>query len=172
VTQHLPAVFMPVLRQADRIRRGPSGPGRGGRNAPCRRGNLIAPGEAHLEIERAGGAVRVKLSTAPVSSGCRPSVDPMLWSMGEVYGRTGLGVVFSGMGRDGLVAVRAGRKGGAVLAQDQHSSAVWGMPRAVAEAGLACAVAPPDGLARRVARASRGAGVEVKATRLLPHLRG
>jgi two-component system chemotaxis response regulator CheB len=75
----------------------------------------------------------------------------MLWSMGEVYGRTGLGVVFSGMGRDGLVgSARLVEKGGAVLAQDQHSSAVWGMPRAVAEAGLASAVAPPDGLARRV----------------------
>jgi two-component system chemotaxis response regulator CheB len=134
VTQHLPAVFMPFF--AKQIESA------AGRRAQVAEEGMrlvdeeifIAPGEAHLEVERAGGTVRVKLSTAPVSSGCRPSVDPMLWSMGEVYGRTGLGVVFSGMGRDGLVG----------------SSAVWGMPRAVAEAGLASAVAPPDGLARRV----------------------
>jgi two-component system chemotaxis response regulator CheB len=151
VTQHLPAVFMPFF--AKQIESA------AGRRAQVAEEGMrlvdeeiiIAPGEAHLEMERAGGAVRVKLSTAPVSSGCRPSVDPMLWSMGEVFGRTGLGVVFSGMGRDGLVgSARLVDKGGAVLAQDQHSSAVWGMPRAVAEAGLASAVAPPDGLARRV----------------------
>jgi two-component system chemotaxis response regulator CheB len=82
-----------------------------------------------------------------------PSVDPMLWSVSEAYGRNGLGVIFSGMGRDGLVgSARLVEAGGAVIAQDQQSSAVWGMPRAVAEAGLASAVLPPKELAGRVSR--------------------
>ena len=152
VTQHLPAVFMPFFAKQIET-------ASGRRASVAERGArlideeiLVAPGEAHLEVERAGGVVRVRLGDAPVSSGCKPSVDPMLWSLGEVYGRTGLAVIFSGMGRDGLVgSARLVDKGGAVLAQDQQSSAVWGMPRSVAEAGLASAVASPEGLARRVA---------------------
>ena len=76
----------------------------------------------------------------------------VLASVAEVYGRGGLAVVLSGMGRDGLGGSRhLVEKGGAVLAQDRSTSAVWGMPRAVAEAGLASAVLPPPDLARRVA---------------------
>jgi len=161
ITQHLPAVFMPFFAKQIEAAAGRL-------TAVAEQGTpladeriLVAPGDAHLELERVGASVRVKLSDAPVSSGCKPSVDPMLWSMGDVYGASGLGVIFSGMGRDGLVgSARLVDKGGAVLAQDQQSSAVWGMPRAVAEAGLACAVAPPDGLARRVA-----ARVEAQAWR-------
>jgi two-component system chemotaxis response regulator CheB len=80
-----------------------------------------------------------------------PSVDPMLTSVGAIYGRSALGVVLTGMGRDGLEgAARMVACGGSVLAQDEASSAVWGMPRAVLEAGLACAVMPPDKIARRI----------------------
>ena len=81
-----------------------------------------------------------------------PSVDPMLASVAEVYGPSGLGIVMSGMGRDGYEGSRRLVEcGGAVLAQDRQSSAVWGMPRAVAEAGLASAILPPAALAERVA---------------------
>jgi two-component system chemotaxis response regulator CheB len=119
---------------------------------------LIAPGDAHLAVERFGSRVRVQLVDAPASSGCMPSVDTMLWSVGEIYGRSGVGVVFSGMGRDGLVgSARMVDRGGAVLVQDQQSSAVWGMPRAVAEAGLASAVLSPAELAVRVASRAEGA---------------
>src|SRR3546814_5821327 len=78
----------------------------------------------------------------------------MLWSVSEIYGRNGLGMVFSGMGRDGLVgSARLVDSGGTVLVQDQQTSAVPGMPRPVAEAGLASAVLfPPDLAARIVAR--------------------
>jgi two-component system chemotaxis response regulator CheB len=76
----------------------------------------------------------------------------MLRSLGEVYGKGGVGVVLSGMGRDGLIgSVRLVEQGGAVIAQNRETSAVWGMPRAVAEAGLASAVLPPAQLARRIA---------------------
>ena len=81
-----------------------------------------------------------------------PSVDPMLASVGAIYGAGALGVVLTGMGRDGVEgASRLVACGGSVLAQDEASCAVWGMPRAVLEAGLACAVLPPDKIARRIA---------------------
>ncbi len=76
----------------------------------------------------------------------------MLASAGAVLGNGALGVVLTGMGRDGAEgAKRLVEAGGSVMAQDEASSAIWGMPRAVAEAGLACAILPPDKLARRIA---------------------
>jgi two-component system chemotaxis response regulator CheB len=76
----------------------------------------------------------------------------MLASVGDVYGQAAVGIMLSGMGRDGLVGSRRlVDRGGSMLAQDRHSAAVWGMPRVVAEAGLASAVLPPAELARRVA---------------------
>jgi two-component system chemotaxis response regulator CheB len=158
ITQHLPPVFMPFFaRQIE------AASGRLARVAEdgmtlTPEQILVAPGDAHLALERAGSRVRVQLTNAPASSGCMPSVDTMLWSVSEVYGRSGVGVVFSGMGRDGLVgSARIVDRGGAVLVQDQQSSAVWGMPRAVAEAGLASAVLSPAELAVRVATRSEGA---------------
>jgi two-component system chemotaxis response regulator CheB len=152
VTQHLPAPFMPVFarqlaasaqREAlvaeddmpllpDRI--------------------LIAPGDAHLTVERRSGGTVVRLVRTRSASGCLPSVDPMLASVASIYGPGALGVVLTGMGRDGLEgASRLVACGGSVLAQDEASCAVWGMPKAVIEAGLACAVMAPDKLARRIA---------------------
>jgi len=81
-----------------------------------------------------------------------PSVDPMLASVGAMFGTGALGVVLTGMGRDGVEgASRLVACGGSILAQDEASCAVWGMPRAILEAGLACAVLPPDKSARRIA---------------------
>jgi two-component system chemotaxis response regulator CheB len=75
----------------------------------------------------------------------------MLISVAEMYGRGGLAVVLSGMGRDGMIGCgRLVADGGTVLAQDQRSSAIWGMPRAVAEAGLASAILPPADIGRRI----------------------
>jgi two-component system chemotaxis response regulator CheB len=83
----------------------------------------------------------------------------MFASLAEVYGAGALGVVLSGMGRDGAAGAAAiVAAGGTVFAQDEASCAVWGMPRAVAEAGLASAILPPDQIAGRIAtslRASR-----------------
>jgi two-component system chemotaxis response regulator CheB len=158
ITQHLPPVFMPFFARQIEAASGRS-------SCVAEEGMtlqpeqvLIAPGEAHLGLERVGSAVKVRLSETPASSGCLPSVDPMLWAVSEAYGKSALAVIFSGMGRDGLVgSARIADRGGGVLAQDQRSSAVWGMPRAVAEAGLACAVAGPAELARRVASRIEGA---------------
>jgi len=152
VTQHLPAPFMSVFaRQLSNA---------AGREAIVAEDGLrllpdrivIAPGDAHLTVEICGGRLVARLLRNRSSSGCLPSVDPMLASAGALLGAEALGVVLSGMGRDGLEGAMALiGAGGSVIVQDEASSAVWGMPRAVADAGLACAVLPPAKIARRVA---------------------
>lgn len=152
ITQHLPAVFMPFFaRQIE------AASSRNARIAMdgARLTNeeiLLAPGDAHLRVERHGAIVRVALDREPAPSGCLPSVDPMLDAVAGAYGENAIGVIFSGMGRDGLAGSRRiVEAGGAMLAQDMATSAVWGMPRVVAEAGLASAVQPPVGLAECLA---------------------
>jgi hypothetical protein len=95
--------------------------------------------------------LRVALDRDPQPSGCMPSVDPMMESLGSAYGKSGIGVMLSGMGRDGLEGCRRLVAAvGAVMAQDRKSAVVWGMPRAVAEEGLASAILPPADLAARI----------------------
>lgn len=152
VTQHLPQPFMAVFaRQLGATARReaviaiddmPLEPDR----------ILVAPGDAHLTVERRGSGACVRLLRERSPSGCLPSLDPMFASVAAAFGPAALGVVLTGMGRDGVDgAARIVALGGSVLAQDQASCAVWGMPRAVVEAGLACAIMPPDKLARRIA---------------------
>lgn len=151
ITQHLPSLFMPFFARQVETACGRVARVAENGDALLPEQILIAPGDAHLGLERVGARVQAKLVRAPASSGCMPSVDTMFWGLSEVYGRNGVGVVFSGMGRDGLVgSARIVDREGAVLVQDQQSSAVWGMPRAVAEAGLASAVLAPAELARRI----------------------
>ena len=152
VTQHLPAPFMTVFaRQLGNA---------AGREAIVAEDGLrllpdrivIAPGDAHLTLDVSGGHLVARLLRNRSASGCLPSLDPMLASAGRMLGAEALGIVLTGMGRDGLEGAMALiGAGGSVIVQDEASSAVWGMPRAVAEAGLACAILPPGKLARRVA---------------------
>ena len=152
VTQHLPPPFMAVFaRQLGVVAKREALVAEDGmRLLPDR--IVIAPGDAHLAIDEVGGKLIARLLRTKSTSGCMPSVDPMLASAGAVLGAAALGVVLTGMGRDGVEgARRLVDAGGAIIAQDEASCAVWGMPRAVTEAGLACAVLPPDKIARRVA---------------------
>ena len=152
VTQHLPAAFMTVFaRQLSQAANRDAVVAEDGmRLIPDR--IVVAPGEAHLLVDEVAGKLVVRLLKTKASSGCMPSVDPMLSSAGAILGAGALGVVLTGMGRDGAEgAKRLIEAGGSVFAQDEASSAVWGMPRAIAEAGLASAILPPDKLARRVA---------------------
>ena len=152
ITQHLPIPFMSVFaRQIGTV---------AGRDAVVAEDGmtllpdqiLVAPGDAHLTVEPDGNRIIVRLTHGRSASGCIPSVDPMLASVGAVYGKSALGVVLTGMGRDGAEgASRLVACGGSIIAQDEASCAVWGMPRAVLDAGLACAVLPPDKIARRIA---------------------
>ena len=157
VTQHLPAPFMPYF--ADQLAEMSGRPTRLGAPGlqPQRGEILLAPGDAHMTLMRTGPVVHVRLERKRSASGCLPSVDPMLASIGRVYGPNGMAVILSGMGKDGLVgAGELTEAGGIVLAQDEASSVVWGMPGAVTNAGLARAVLPPDQLALRIVESCEG----------------
>lgn len=148
ITQHLPGSFIPVFarqieaavgRSVDIATDGlPLTPGR----------IVIAPGHGHIVVRRKGSSgLVVDVSTKPAASGCLPSVDPMLASLAEACEGRALGVILSGMGRDGALGAKdLVEAGGTIYAQDADSSAVWGMPGAVARAGLASMIAPPDRL--------------------------
>jgi two-component system chemotaxis response regulator CheB len=113
---------------------------------------FLAPGDAHIRVVRERKKVVIRLSHDDSDTGCMPSVDPMFESLVEVYGEHVLGVVLTGMGRDGtLGARRIVEAGGNVLVQSEASSAVWGMPGSVARAGLAAAVLHPRDIAIRIA---------------------
>lgn len=152
VTQHLPIPFMSVFaRQLGGVARREALVAEDGMELADDR-ILVAPGDAHLTLEPGRKGPVVRLTRGRSGSGCMPSVDPMLASVGAMFGTGALGVVLTGMGRDGVEgASRMVACGGSILAQDEASCAVWGMPRAILEAGLACAVLPPDKIARRIA---------------------
>jgi two-component system chemotaxis response regulator CheB len=153
VTQHLPVPFMDVFaRQLSVAAKRPASIAvEGAALLPDE--IVIAPGDAHLTVEASrAGLLRVHLVRGRAASGCLPSVDPMLASVGRLGLQGTVAVILSGMGRDGVKgAVDLVRAGGSVLVQDEATSAVWGMPRAIADAGLAAAILPPEKLARRVA---------------------
>jgi two-component system chemotaxis response regulator CheB len=102
---------------------------------------LIAPGDFHMRIRRHHNSLVVSLNQEPPENSCRPAVDVLFRSVAEVFGDKALGVVLTGMGRDGLRGAEDMRaSGGYIIAQDEASSAVWGMPGAVVRAKLADAV--------------------------------
>ncbi len=120
---------------------------------------FIAPGEKHLIVRELNGSTLTVIDESPAENYCRPSVDPMLRSLSARYGRGVLAVILTGMGQDGFAGCEVVRAaGGQVLAQDEATSVVWGMPGVVAEAGLADAILPLGRVAheimKRVARRS------------------
>ena len=150
VVQHLPASFMETLARQVAIASGRpavvAAPG-----MPIEPGRIhVAPGDGHLVVRREGRGLVCAIAHHAVPSGCTPSLDPTFESIADTVGSRALGVVLSGMGRDGaLGAARLAAAGGTLFAQDAATSAVWGMPRAIAEAGLASAVLPPEAIAQR-----------------------
>jgi two-component system chemotaxis response regulator CheB len=112
---------------------------------------LIAPGDFHLELQRQGVAIKTVLHQGPPENSCRPAVDVLFRSAANVFGPGCLALVLTGMGQDGMRgAEHIVQAGGRVLAQDEASSVVWGMPRAVAEAGLADRVLPLPAIANEL----------------------
>jgi two-component system chemotaxis response regulator CheB len=104
---------------------------------------LIAPGDFHLKVAANGANVRVCLDQSPPQNSCRPAVDALFSSIGEVYGGAVIAVILTGMGQDGLRGAEILKaRGASILAQDETSSVVWGMPGAVVNAGLADHVLP------------------------------
>lgn len=143
MVQHMPATFTQMLatrlgrRSNARIVEAEDG-------MPVQSGTLyIAPGSRHLTVRRESTAVVCRLTDDPPEHSCRPSADVLFRSVAQVYGKHGLGVVLTGMGEDGIHGSRAiVAAGGRVIVQDEKTSTVWGMPGAVARAGLADAVLP------------------------------
>ncbi len=157
ITQHMPATFTTIL--AEHISRSTgwaAAEGIDGENVRPSR-VYVAPGDFHMLVEAApGGEKIVRLSKAPAENFCRPSVDPMLRSLAQLYGRRLLTVILTGMGHDGLHGGTAVREaGGSVVAQDEATSVVWGMPGAVATAGLCSAVLPLVEIAPYISKLAR-----------------
>ena len=151
ITQHLPASFVPVFaRQVEMVS--------ARRTIIAESGEEILPGtiavstgHGHMIVRRIGDRFVADVAAEPAPSGCLPSVDPMLASIARTCKGHALAVILSGMGRDGVLgAQELVDAGGAVFAQDAETCAVWGMPGAVAKAGLASVIAPPDQLAHEI----------------------
>ncbi len=144
LTQHMPASFIPLLAEHITNLGGmPCSVAREGE--PLRRDHiLVAPGDRHMLIRADGTTLRAQLSDEPPVNFCRPAVDPMLQSAAEACGPGGvLVLMLTGMGRDGLAGTRSViERGGEAIAQDEASSVVWGMPGAIAQAGLCRDILP------------------------------
>ncbi len=158
ITQHMPPTFTTVLAEhLSRIG------GRGAHEAedgqPVLAGGIyVAPGGKHMRVARDREGVRIVIGDDAPINFCRPSVDPLFSSAAQVWGPSALAVVLTGMGSDGtkgagdIVAA-----GGSVIAQDEASSVVWGMPRSVTQAGFCSAVLGLDEIAPKVIRLFSGA---------------
>jgi two-component system chemotaxis response regulator CheB len=155
MVQHMPAMFTRLLAERlsaefpIRVQESESGsllqPGQA----------WIAPGNHHMIVVRDGGRVRTRLHQEPPENSCRPAVDVLFRSVAQTFGPNTLAVILTGMGQDGLRGCEAVREtGGQVLAQDEATSVVWGMPGYVTRAGLADKVLPisliGDEILRRV----------------------
>lgn len=157
ITQHMPPTFTTVL--AEHLRRVSS---RGAHEAehgePVLAGGIyLAPGGRHTRVVREGDIIKIALSDDPPINFCRPSVDPLFSSAASVWGPNLLALVLTGMGSDGTRgAADIVAAGGSVIAQDESTSVVWGMPRSVAQAGLCSAVLPLDQIAAKILRLIMG----------------
>jgi two-component system chemotaxis response regulator CheB len=110
---------------------------------------FVAPGDFHMIVEDKGNnKLVVRKTKTPPENFCRPAVDPMLRSIAQCFGGRCLTLILTGMGQDGMIGGREiVRAGGTIVAQDEATSVVWGMPGAVATAGLCSAVLPLDRIA-------------------------
>jgi two-component system chemotaxis response regulator CheB len=145
IVQHMPPLFTRLL--AERL------------DSTCRlrvqeasQGNavepgriLIAPGDFHMKLVANSGTISVSLDQTERQNSCRPAVDALFASTGEVYGGAAVAVILTGMGQDGLRGTGILKaQGASVIAQDEATSVVWGMPGAVVNAGLVDRVLPLD----------------------------
>ncbi|MEJ7925396.1 chemotaxis protein CheB [Sphingobium sp. AN641] len=157
VTQHLPVSFTRYF--AEQLARMTTLPVKVARHGALLAPDTVyvAPGDANLECRRGrDGRVNIILNPERTASGNLPGVDPMFAAMAEAYGPGAAGIILTGMGRDGLLGARAiVAAGGWIVAQDQGSSVVWGMPGSAAEAGLTSALLAPEMIMPFVAQRAR-----------------
>jgi two-component system chemotaxis response regulator CheB len=156
VAQHMPPVFTAIL--AERLARATGREtGEGVQGEALKPGRIyVAPGNHHMMVDRAAQPV-LRIGNEPPVHFCRPAVDPLFASVAATFGPAALGIVLTGMGHDGAAGARAiAEAGGSVIAQDEASSVVWGMPGAAASVGACAAVLPPAEIAETVAKLIKG----------------
>jgi two-component system chemotaxis response regulator CheB len=160
IVQHMPAFFTAQL--AERLAKLCNAPvleAQAGQE--IRPGDiLLAPGGRHFELAGDGVSLRARLTDDPPENSCRPAADVLFRSAARVWGGGTLGIVLTGMGRDGLQGSRQiVEAGGTVIAQDEFTSVVWGMPGEVVRAGLADAILPLSQIGVEVAMRLKRRGV-------------
>jgi two-component system, chemotaxis family, protein-glutamate methylesterase/glutaminase len=147
IVQHMPPLFTRLL--AERLdARTPLEVREATAGDPIVAGRVyIAPGDFHMRAVRGRAGLEISLDQAPPLNSCRPAVDALFTSIADLYGAAATGAVLTGMGQDGLEGSRILKaKGATVIVQDEASSVVWGMPGAVAGAGLADQIVPLSGI--------------------------
>ena len=153
IVQHMPPVFTKSLaddldrRCALRVWEACDG-------QPVCAGNvLIAPGGKQMKVEMTGGRVTVTITNDPPENSCRPSVDYLFRSVSSIYGKNAVGVIMTGMGSDGAKGCRQMKQqGAAIIAQDEATCVVFGMPKGPIEEGIADIVAPLGDIASEIVR--------------------
>jgi len=157
ITQHMPPTFTTILAEhAAKAAGRPAAEGKDGE--PVLAGRIyVAPGGKHMVVKKTGASTVIHLEDGPPINFCKPAVDPLFTSAAQAWGSQTFACVLTGMGHDG--AHGAGdivAAGGSVIAQDEATSVVWGMPGAVAQAGHASAVLPIDQIAPKIVRIFAG----------------
>jgi two-component system, chemotaxis family, protein-glutamate methylesterase/glutaminase len=157
ITQHMPPTFTTIL--AEHLGRASNRPAREAVDGePVKAGHIyLAPGGRHMRVVRQGAEAVIALDDGPPVNFCRPAVDPLFTSAIEVWQGSILALILTGMGSDGM---RGGKEivaaGGSVIAQDEATSVVWGMPGAAANAGICAAVLPLNQIAPKLVRLFSG----------------
>lgn len=159
ITQHMPATFTKILAQHITQQTGlPTFEGADGMRVEAGKA-YVAPGGFHMLLDQDGTGPFIKIDTGPQENFCKPAVDPMLRSLLPIYGRKILCAILTGMGNDGQKGAQMLVDSHArVIAQDQASSVVWGMPGAVSMAGLCSSVLPLNDIGPYLHRAATQLG--------------
>jgi two-component system chemotaxis response regulator CheB len=154
LTQHMPATFTKILADNIKLQTGVDCI-EAADKMPLMNGRVhVAAGGFHMVIDRDGFQKIIRLNDGPMENFCKPAVDPMLRSLIPIYGEKILTVILTGMGADGLLGAKdITTRGGRVYAQDEATSVVWGMPGAVAKAGICSAILPLDDIGPAVRKA-------------------
>ncbi|WP_428698394.1 protein-glutamate methylesterase/protein-glutamine glutaminase [Stappia sp.] len=152
VTQHMPPTFTAIL--AEHIAKAALRPAKEAADGEVLKpGHIyVAPGGLHMTIVKDGGQPVARLTDSAPVNFCKPAVDPLFDSVAKVYGSAVLAVVLTGMGHDGAAGIRTiSAGGGSVIAQDEATSVVWGMPGAAAQTGLCCDILPITRIGPKIA---------------------
>ena len=157
ITQHMPATFTAIL--AEHLSRTTQIESREAEHGEeIEAGKIyVAPGGQHMALQQSENGARVRIYDGPDVNFCKPAVDPLFESVASVFGTAALALVLTGMGHDGAEgALQIANSGGSVIAQDEASSVVWGMPGAAAAAGACAAILPLEKIGPKVASIFQG----------------